>query len=346
MSRRNSCDALNRLSATDSQAGGIQRQWNYSYDRTNRTKCQVIRKKCRREVILSGARLTGTSLRSSTNTLLNYHGYGYNLAAQRTNQARTDASTVAYTRGNDLSGSLEGAGGIGGLLARSHGYNSGNWNTNNFYHADGNGNVTFMLSSAQAMVAQYRYDAYGNLLSSAGSLASANVYRFSSKEFHSPSGLYYYGFRFYDPANQRWLNRDPLGEEGGLTLYNYVGNNPVNWIDPDGESAVPLPVPTWVWPKSPNPVNCAFTAGAVLGAGLCIAFPDTMTKPGEWIGNWIGNWNCPMSQSHGERKITRRPENPWKGWHEDPNDPNKGWRRHPQTGKKIPAPRPPGPKPE
>ena len=57
MSRRNSCDALNRLSATYSQAGGIQRQWNYSYDRT---KCQVIRKKCRREVILSGARLTGT----------------------------------------------------------------------------------------------------------------------------------------------------------------------------------------------------------------------------------------------------------------------------------------------
>ena len=179
MLRRNSYDALNRLSATYSQACGIQRQWNYSYDRT---KCQVIRKKCRREVILSGARLTGTSLRSSTDTLLNYHGYGYNLAAQRTNQARTDASTVAYTRGNDLSGSLEGAGGIGGLLARSHGYSSGNWNTNNFYHADGNGNVTFMLSSAQAMVAQYRYDAYGNLLSSAGSLASANVYRFSSKE--------------------------------------------------------------------------------------------------------------------------------------------------------------------
>jgi RHS repeat-associated protein len=102
-----------------------------------------------------------------------------------------------------------------------------------------------MLSSAQAMVAQYRYDAYGNLLSSAGSLAAANVYRFSSKEFHSPSGLYYYGFRFYDPANQRWPNRDPLEEEGGINLYGYVGNNPISGIDPLG-------LWMWFWQPSVN----------------------------------------------------------------------------------------------
>jgi len=41
--------------------------------------------------------------------------------------------TVSYTRGNDLSGTLEGAGGIGGLLARSSVYSSGNWSTHNFY---------------------------------------------------------------------------------------------------------------------------------------------------------------------------------------------------------------------
>src|SRR5206468_551497 len=86
---------------------------------------------------------------------------------------------VSYTRGNDLSGSLEGAGGIGGLLARSDGYSSGNWSTHNYYHADGNGNITFMLNSSQTMVASYRYDPFGSPISKSGSLADANVYRFS-----------------------------------------------------------------------------------------------------------------------------------------------------------------------
>src|SRR5207237_9512801 len=88
--------------------------------------------------------------------------------------------TVSYSRGNDLSGTLEGAGGIGGLLARSHGYSSGNWSTHNFYQADGNGNVTYMVNSSQSSVAADKYDPFGNLLSSSGRLAGARVYRVSS----------------------------------------------------------------------------------------------------------------------------------------------------------------------
>ena len=85
---------------------------------------------------------------------------------------KNNVPTVSYTRGSDLSGSLEGAGGIGGLLGRSHGYSSGNWTTNNVYHADGNGNVTYMLNSSQSKVAEYRYDPFGNTISSSGSLAN------------------------------------------------------------------------------------------------------------------------------------------------------------------------------
>src|SRR5437016_4421629 len=111
-----------------------------------------------------------------------------------------NAPLVSYTRGNDLSGSLEGAGGIGGLLARSHGYSSGNWTTHNFYHADGNGNITYIVNSSQALAASYRYDPFGRTMSSSGTLASANVYRFSSKERYLPPAtgieLYYYGYRF------------------------------------------------------------------------------------------------------------------------------------------------------
>jgi RHS repeat-associated protein len=140
---------------------------------------------------------------------------------------------VSYTRGNDLSGSLEGAGGIGGLLARAQGYAStnGNWYTHNIYHPDGNGNITYLVDSSQALAASYRYDPYGNLISSSGTLAGANVYRFSSKEIHANSGMYYYGYRFYDPNLQRWLNRDPIDEEGGINLYEFVRNDPLKFAD-------------------------------------------------------------------------------------------------------------------
>ncbi len=128
--------------------------------------------------------------------------------------------TVSYTRGNDLSGSLEGAGGIGGLLARSHGYSGGSWGTHTCYHADGGGNITYLMTAAQGLAARYRYDPYGRLLSSSGSLAGANLYRFASKEvnpnYPDGGGYYHFGYRFYDPNLQRWLHRDPLGEAGAI----------------------------------------------------------------------------------------------------------------------------------
>jgi RHS repeat-associated protein len=156
-------------------------------------------------------------------------------------------------------GPLEGAGGIGGLLARSHDYSSGNWSTHNAYHADGNGNITYLVNSSQTVAASYRYDPYGNLISSSGLLATANEYRFSSKMVHLGSGLYYYGYRFYEPNFQRWLNRDPIEEEGfvvasrdaqsslskvqfgqrvavqdrlnGLNAYLFLSNDPQNRFD-------------------------------------------------------------------------------------------------------------------
>src|SRR5260370_28785198 len=95
------------------------------------------------------------------------------------------------------------------------------------------------------MVASYRYDPFGNTFSSSGTLASANVYRFSSKEIHANTGMYYYGYRFYDPNLQRWINRDPLGEPGfevmrhkwtfvlgdGPNVYRFVQNDSVNHFD-------------------------------------------------------------------------------------------------------------------
>jgi RHS repeat-associated protein len=160
---------------------------------------------------------------------------------------QSNSPTVTYTRGLDLSGSLpdgpRSAGGIGGLLARSHGYVSGTgaWTYHNFYQADAGGNITAMADngSPASLVASYRYDPYGRIISQSGSLASANVHRFSSKEYLTASGLYYYGFRFYDPLTQRWLNRDPLGESGGSNLYRFAENDPLDRTDPSGLDVKP-----------------------------------------------------------------------------------------------------------
>jgi RHS repeat-associated protein len=148
--------------------------------------------------------------------------------------------TVTYTRGRDLSGTVDGAGGIGGLLARSHGYSSGSWAYHNFYHSDGNGNVTALVNSRGTLQASYIYDPYGRYLSGTGTLLTSNVMRFSSKPWVSflrssaTSGLYYYGYRFYDPYLQRWLNRDPVEEWGGSNLYCVLGNSPASNVDSDG----------------------------------------------------------------------------------------------------------------
>ena len=156
---------------------------------------------------------------------------------RRVIQERNSANvpTVTYTRGTDLSGTFEGAGGIGGLLARSHGYSGGSWATHSLYHADVGGNVTKLIDAGNhAVKATYKYDPYGNTLTADGDLAAANVYRFSSKEWHASSGLYYYGFRFYEPNLQRWLNRDPIGERGGVNMHRFVNNSPLNLIDRSG----------------------------------------------------------------------------------------------------------------
>lgn len=136
---------------------------------------------------------------------------------------------ATYDRGLDLSGGLQGASGVGGLLART------DIKGTLFYHSDGVGNVTTLFDKYQTLEARYLYDPYGNIVGKWGAYADVNLYRYSSKEYN-PIGIYDFGGRFYDPNIQRFLNRDPLGEVGGVNLYGYVANNPVNLIDPYGLS--------------------------------------------------------------------------------------------------------------
>jgi len=172
---------------------------------------------------------------------------------------------LTYTRGKDLSGSLAGSGGIGGLLALSN--HKSQMLDHSYYHADGNGNIACLTDTNQIVVARYLSDPYGNALSATGSKASQNSYRFSSKESHAGSGIVYYGYRFYDSSLQRWLNRDPLGEGGfelvmrnravapnfaevveDANLFRFLNNGTPNRVDADGRvAAVAVPAACICW---------------------------------------------------------------------------------------------------
>lgn len=96
---------------------------------------------------------------------------------------------------------------------------------------DSNGNITHYLDSNGSTAAQYIYDTFGNLILQSGSLADFFRHRFSTKYFDVETGLYYYGYRFYHPCLMRWLNRDPLEENGGMNQYVFCQNMPIVLFD-------------------------------------------------------------------------------------------------------------------
>ncbi len=161
-----------------------------------------------------------------------------------------------YLWGLDLSHGRQGAGGIGGLLAISTLGEEGKASKKEdpevllpFY--DGNGNVMgLVLAESAEAVALYAYGVFGELLRASGPDADGNAFRFSTKYADVETGLCYYGYRCYAPQTGRWLNRDPIEEEGGLNMQGFVFNDPVNLWDRDGR-IVPA-------------VVCVIIAGATL----------------------------------------------------------------------------------
>ena len=77
----------------------------------------------------------------------------------------------------------------------------------------------------------YYHDAFGNTTAQSGTLASDFPFRFSTKYYDTETGLYYYGDRYYSPTLGRFISEDPIGERGGLNLYGFCGNDPINRWD-------------------------------------------------------------------------------------------------------------------
>ena len=169
---------------------------------------------------------------------------GWNLVAEFESGATGPlALKRTYAWVTDLSGSEQGAGGVGGLLFVSVFPSTINSppSTTLTPSYDGNGNVTAWLEAATGAVsAAFDYDAFGNLLAvtprplSSSADAIAIPVGFSTKYRDSETGTLYYGYRDYTPSLGRWTSRDPLVEKGGVNLYEFVANSTIDLVDTDG----------------------------------------------------------------------------------------------------------------
>ncbi|AKF50051.1 RHS repeat-associated core domain protein [Pseudomonas syringae pv. syringae HS191] len=98
------------------------------------------------------------------------------------------------------------------------------------------GSSTLELDQQGGLISQESYYPFGGTAWWAARSAVEAKYktvRYSGKE-RDASGLYYYGFRYYAPWLQRWINPDPAGAVDGLNFYAMVGNSPAACVDPSG----------------------------------------------------------------------------------------------------------------
>ena len=211
----NTWDANNRMVLAESGSGvpaAFKRRLTFQYDSMGRRIVKHV------ESGYSGGAYSTTN--STT-----YVWDGWDIIAQIRSQP-SGVTTNFYTWALDLSGSLQGAGGVGGLAVVSLD------GTNYLPFCNGNGDVMGLVDSTDGrIVAEYEYSPVGMLLKCSGPLAKANPFRFSSKPTDDENGVVAYQQRDYRPDMARFTSRDPLEEDVGPNLYALLGNQPISQVD-------------------------------------------------------------------------------------------------------------------
>ncbi|WP_009961847.1 RHS repeat-associated core domain-containing protein [Verrucomicrobium spinosum] len=181
-----------------------------------------------------------------------------------------------YVWGEDLSGSLQGAGGVGGLLLINRHERGSKPLRTSWATSDLNGNVIGLVESN--LKAVYEYDPFGKPMRVSEPEEDLNPFQFSTKYTDTETGLCYYGYRFYDAARGRWINRDPIEERGGVALYQMAGNCAVSQIDSDGRMVLPgtlsdkLPANIIVIVRMLNEGGLALEEAARFLAGVSLSY--------------------------------------------------------------------------
>jgi RHS repeat-associated protein len=154
---------------------------------------------------------------------------GWDLISETTSTGITNV----YVWGVDLSGSLQGSGGIGGLVSVTMS-GAGVPPATYIPCYDANGNITDYVDTNSTVVAHREFDAFGNTTVATGPQVNDFNFWFSTKYLDQETGLYYYGYRFLSTDWGRWVNRDPITEGGGLNLNCFVNNNSLANVDANG----------------------------------------------------------------------------------------------------------------
>ena len=99
---------------------------------------------------------------------------------------------------------------------------------------------------------EFEYGPFGELIRSTGEKKEDFNFRYSTKYEDTETGLLYYGYRYYNAETGRWLNRDPVEEQGGLNLYGFVDNDSINYVDDLGHNKKGYTGPVPKDQQSPN----------------------------------------------------------------------------------------------
>jgi RHS repeat-associated protein len=190
---------------------------NYTYDAQNRL-VQVVSP-------------LGTSL------------YAYDALGRRIARTVNGTTTRYLLDGQNVRLEFDGSGALGAanthagldrLLVRGQG------GAQLFFQRDALGSTTALTDPSGAVVERYRYSAFGKVevlnpdfTPKSGDLPT-QPYTYTGREWEPEAALYFNRARFYSPEFGRFISKDPFGEKGGINLYGYTANDPLNATDPNG----------------------------------------------------------------------------------------------------------------
>jgi RHS repeat-associated protein len=211
-------------------------RWNYTWDGENRlVKLESLasaptgsKRRLEFEYDWQGRRIKKKVTNLDTGSVLLDNKFLYdswNVVAEL--NTTNNAVIRSYMWGLDLSGTMQSAGGVGGLLAVKDSENG-----LHFASYDGNGNVAALVKATDGTIsAQYEYAPFAEPIRVTGPMGKTNPIRFSTKYTDDESDFLYYGYRYYNPSTGRWLNRDPVGETGSPILYGFANNDSLKSTD-------------------------------------------------------------------------------------------------------------------
>ena len=108
-----------------------------------------------------------------------------------------------------------------------------------YYHPDHLGSSSYITNLDGEVSQHIEYVPFGEVFIEERNNTWNTPYLFNAKEFDEETGMYYYGARYYEPRLSLWMSVDKLSEENpNVSTYCYTDNNPIKYLDPDGNKKV------------------------------------------------------------------------------------------------------------